>query len=261
MFKMTVLLFIISQFSWAHASSNQTDNKQVQQKIVLTVATTENGYYPYNFEENGKRVGLSIDVLDYIEANSNLDFEFIVLSWPRALKFVSQGKVDMILTLFKSIEREKEYHFIEPFYGHEVNQIFSLTGNQIEFDGQLKQLESFSIGTTRDYSYGQSFDQAKYLTKLPATSEEALIKLLLAKRIDLAISNPLTFNKAIADKGLSSKVTAIKPFISVTPIYMALTRKRKKSDNIAKLLESQIERLKSSGYYQTLLDKYKLNLQ
>lgn len=191
--KIIFLLYIFPQVLLANSRVELDDDSAKNNKKMLTVAIEEVGYYPYNFELNGKRVGFTIDVLDYIEANSQYDFEFIMLPWPRALHLVSEGKVDLILTLFKNPKREQVYHFIEPSYGYEANQLFTVIDKKIEFNGELEQLASYSIGTVREYSYGETFDQASYLTKLPALTEEILLKLLLGGRVDMAISNTLTF--------------------------------------------------------------------
>ena len=125
--------------------------------------------------------------------------------------------------------------------------------------GHLKQLTPYSIGTTREYSYGKAFDQASYLTKLPALTAEVLLKLLLGGRIDIAISNPLIFNRIISRENVSSQVKAIEPYIAITPVYIALTRARKDSQEIKQTIGQLIKQLKASPYYQELLDKYQLN--
>ncbi len=226
---------------------------------MLTVAIAEIGYFPFNFKENGEIKGFTIDILDYVAAKSKYDFEFIELPWPRALYLVEQGGVDLILTLSKNSKREQSYHFIEPSYGNEVNQLFSLNENNVEFNGQLQQLTPYSIGTTREYSYGEAFDRASYLTKLPALSEEILLKLLLGKRIDMAIANPFIFNRIIAKEKVIPQVKAIEPYIAITPVYMALTRARADAQEIQQTLGQLTQQLKSSAYYQELLDKYQLN--
>ena len=257
--KIIFLLYLFSFSVLANTSLKSVDYLSKKGKIILTVAIEEIGYFPFNYEENGETKGFSVDILDYVEANSKYDFEFIVLPWPRALYLVERGKVDLILTLFKNTKREQSYHFIEPAYGNEISQLFALSDKKIEFMGHLKQLTLYSIGTTREYSYGKAFDQASYLTKLPALTEEVLLKLLLGGRIDIAISNPLIFNRIISRKNVSSQVKAIEPYIAITPVYIALTRARKDSQEIKQTIGQLIKQLKASPYYQELLDKYQLN--
>jgi polar amino acid transport system substrate-binding protein len=230
-------------------------------KVILTVAIEEIGYFPYNYEENGEIKGFSIDVLNYFEENSKYDFEFIILPWPRALYLVEQGEVDLILTLFKNERRDKIYHFIEPSYGYEVNQLFTLKDSKLEFSGQLHQLTSYSLGTKREYSYGEKFDQANYLTKLPVLTEEVLLKLLLSERIDIAISNPYVFNQLISRYNVSNEVKAIWPYIDKTPVYLGLTKGRDDALEIKQTFGQLTEQLKASHHYQELLNKYHLNFK
>jgi len=256
------ILFLLSVFSMAVLAEPNVatdENLSKNEKIILTVAIEEIGYYPFNYTENAVVKGFSVDFLEYIEANSQYDFEFIILPWPRALFLVSQGQVDLILTLFKTPKREQTYHFIEPSYGNEVNQLFTLADKNVEYNGQLKNLIPYSIGTVRDYSYGQLFDQASYLNKLPALTEEVLLKLLLGKRTDIVISNPLIFKRLMSESGVSDKVKAIEPYVEITPVHMALTRNREDAREIKQTIGKLTKQLKESPYYQELLDKYQLN--
>lgn len=252
-------LYIIPMSALAHTHIKADNYQPEKGKKILTVAIEEIGYFPFNYNENGEIKGFSVDVLHYFEAHSRYDFEFIIVPWPRALYLVSHGKVDLILTLFKTPEREKTYHFIEPSYGYEANQLFTLIENDLEFNGQLHRLTPYSIGTVREYSYGEYFDQAHYLNKLPALTEEVLLKLLLGKRTDAIISNPLIFKKILSKENMSSKVKAIEPYVSITPVHMALTKKNKDSQEIKKKLGQLTLQLKTSPYYQELLDKYQLD--
>lgn len=259
LFKTLFLSCILSMSAATYANIIANDKSIDKEKIILTVAVEEIGYFPFNYTENGKVKGFSVDFLEYIEANSKYDFEFIILPWSRSLHLVTQGEVDVILALFKTPEREKVFHFIEPSYGNEANQLFSLIDNNIEFTGQLQQLKPFSIGMVRDYSYGKTFDQADYLKKLPALSEAVLLKLLLGKRTDLVISNPLIFKQLMQEQGVSSKIKAIKPYVDISPIYMAITRNRKDAVEIKRAIGKLTQQFKKSASYQTLLEKYQLN--
>jgi len=255
--KIIFLLSILPLSAIAHTGLNP-DNDLSKGRVILTVATTEAGYYPFNYRENGERKGLSVDVLNYFEANSNYDFEFVTLPWPRALYLVAHGKVDLILTLFKTSKRKNIYHFIEPAYGYEVNQLFTLVDNKLEFNGQLKQLTPYSIGTIREYSYGENFDQANHLNKFTALTENNLVKLLLAGRVDAIVGNPLILNEIISKKKVEYKIRAIEPYIAVTPVHIALAKGRENSQEIEQTLGQLTQQLKASPYYKKLMNKYQI---
>lgn len=252
--------FVLPLYVFADTSVMPNSYLLTKNKVILTVAITDGGYFPYNYKEDGERKGLTIDVINYFKENSTYDFEFLTVPWPRALYLVAHGKIDLVLTLFKTPERENIYHFIEPSYGYEVNQLFTLADKNVEFNGQLQQLSPYSIGIIREYSYGENFDQANYLNKFSALTEEKLLKLLLSKRIDMVVSNPFIFNRIISKYDVTSQIRAIKPYISVTPVYIALSKGRNDSQEIKKILGQLIQKLKASLYYQELLDKYQLDI-
>ncbi|WP_206484048.1 transporter substrate-binding domain-containing protein [Thalassotalea sp. G2M2-11] len=254
-----LLLFVVSCPINANANITSNDSSTNQAKTILTVAISEDGYYPFYTKESNIISGFSIDVIRYMEAHSKYDFEFVFLPWPRALKFVEQGKVDIILTLFKTDIREGIYHFIEPAYANEINQLFTLTDNKINFSGQLTQLAPYTIGMLREYSYGKTFDQAQYLNKLPVLTEGILLKLLLGKRIDMLIGNPFLFNRILEERKIKDRVIGIKPYVATTPVYMAITRNRADSNELKQTLSQLIQRLKQSDDYHKLLSQYKLN--
>ncbi|MBA6335948.1 transporter substrate-binding domain-containing protein [Colwellia sp. BRX8-7] len=258
------LLFFFYLFPFFILADNRlkTDGNHLgKARVTLKVAIEEIGYSPYNYKENGEIKGFTIDVLDYIKANSKYDFEFVTLPWPRALYLVAEGKVDLILTLFKNKKRAKTYHFIEPSYGYEINQLFTLADNNFQYNGGLKQLLPYSIGTKREFSYGKAFDSANYITKLPALTEEVLLKLLLTRRIDMAISNPYVFNQLIKKNNVISKVQAMEPYVAKTPVYLGLTKARADSKEIKETLGQLIKKFKAAPYYQVLLNKYQLNFK
>ncbi|GHE78148.1 substrate-binding periplasmic protein [Thalassotalea profundi] len=259
--KIFFLLYLIPLTVFAQTGLNSDDPPLLNKRIVLTAAFEEIGYFPYSYEENGEIKGFTIDILNYFEAHSNYDFEFIIIPWARALHLVAQGEVDLILTFFKNAKREKTYHFIEPSYGFEVNQLFTLVDKKLEFNGQLQQLTPYSIGTKRAYSYGERFDQTGYLTKLPALSEKVLLKLLLNKRVDVVISNPFIFKKLAKELQVTDKIKAIEPVVDITPVYLGLTKARADAKEIKQTLGKLTKKLKASAYYQELLEKYQLNFK
>jgi hypothetical protein len=75
----------------------------------------------------------------------------------------------------------------------------------------------------------------------------------------MIIGNPFAFKEIISKKKVNAKVKAIKPYVAITPVYMALTRQRQDSGAIKAKFDKLTEKLKLTPYYKELLDKYQLN--
>lgn len=259
--KLLPLLYLLPFLVFASSAIHSAGYKEEKSRITLKVAIEGTGYFPFSYFEGDEKKGFSIDVINYIKANSKYDFEYVTQPWSRALSNLEFGNVDLILTLFSSPEREEIYHIIQPSYGFEANQLFSLVDTTIKFDGRLQQLSSYSIGTKRAYSYGKAFDQADYIKKYEAISEDVLLKILLARRVDAIIGNPFMINRVAIKENITTKIKSIVPYASLTPVHLALTKKREDSQEIKNNLESVLKQLKASLYYQQLLEKYQLNFQ
>ena len=74
----------------------------VDVKITLTVAIEGIGYFPFYYTENGDTKVFSVDVFNFVVAHSKYEFEYVILPWPRAIHFVVEGQIELILTLFKT---------------------------------------------------------------------------------------------------------------------------------------------------------------
>ena len=251
-----VLLLLLTSFSFI-AQADEVANSPVDKKI-LKVGFGIIDYPPYNYVINDEYQGIVIDIFHYIEDNSDYTFEFIKLPWPRVLQSVETGRLDIVATLFKVKMREERFYFVEPAYGTEINQLFTLTDTDVEFDGDLTQLKALSIGTIRDYSYGDVFDQATFLNKRPVIDEHTLIRLLKGGRFEMAIGNPTAFYKVASELNLKKHIKAISPIVSKTPVHLAITKQRKDAAQINNTLNELIVKLKASAHYQQLLDKYDL---
>ena len=64
-------------------------------------------------KENGHKCGYGYELLQYIQAYSNMDFEYIGYdnSWEDMQKMLLDGEIDMVTSASKSEEREELFEF------------------------------------------------------------------------------------------------------------------------------------------------------
>ena len=228
-----------------------------EKRVTLKVAIGSKGYLPFMQVDYVK--GITFDILDYISAHSKYNFEYTQVPWPRALVLVANGQLDLLPIFFKTPDREQDYLFIDPPYAKEVNQLFALNKSNIKFDGDFQKLTKYSIGMRREFSYGEAFDHATYLQKKSAVNEEVMLKLLLNELVDIVISNPFELNQLITKYSVGNKVKPLEPYVSVTPVFLALTKERNDAQEVQHTIGKILKQLLTTPYYQTLLKKYQLN--
>ncbi len=92
-----ILSCTISQTAWA------------AEKITVRVSD----FAPYYFQnEAGTWTGMAIDIVNAVMKEANYDSIFIRIPRKRAFQNIKQGKIDLMLNLSKTAEREKFLDFI-----------------------------------------------------------------------------------------------------------------------------------------------------
>lgn len=72
---------------------------------------------PFDFQERGKALGYSVDLLQLIAAKTGLIFNFVNdYKWFEVMNAFEQGSLDVVHSLSKTEERERLGMFTEPFY-------------------------------------------------------------------------------------------------------------------------------------------------
>lgn len=78
---------------------------------VLTACTFPMA--PYTFRDSrGNLKGLEVDLVNALAGEAGLQAEFIEYPWNRALEMLKSGKLDMLMTMTKTPEREEFTHFL-----------------------------------------------------------------------------------------------------------------------------------------------------
>jgi len=119
------------QNRWFLVADDQSSNA-----IVLTQAekrwlskhpvirtSSEPDYAPFDFVEDGKSVGFSVDYLNLLAERAGLKIEYVQDTWSNLVKMAEKKEVDLLHTIFRTSDRESFLRFTKP-YKSVVNFIF-----------------------------------------------------------------------------------------------------------------------------------------
>ena len=138
---------------------------------------TSTGYPPYYFVENGKLAGVCVEVINQTAQLLGMQTVYKQYPWKRMLHSGKTGKVDAVMPLFKTPERELFLLFPEIEIAMEENSFFTRQDSGIHFSGTFKNIKPYPIGVVADYSYGREFDRAGYLKKITAKNDLNLLQM------------------------------------------------------------------------------------
>jgi len=191
---LSLWVFFVTIFStvlYAREEIVLNDNEKafLRDHPVITVHN-EMHYPPYNFNENGKAKGFSIDYMNLLAEKLNLRVKYISgPKWSEFLEMAKKGELDVMLNIMRTPAREKFLHFTEP-YSSAKKAIYT---NEKDLDS-LQKLQKKVVCVPENF-YIQHFLEA-YYPKI----------VLLKKRSTLACIRSVTEGSSKATVGSRSIV-------------------------------------------------------
>lgn len=216
---------------------------------------TSTGYPPYYFEENGTLKGLCVDIINATGKKLNISVRYIQYPWKRMLHSGRTGSVDAVMPLFRTPERETFLYFYKNELAVEENRFFVKKDRDIHYTGDLKKLQTYSIGVVDNYSYGPVFDAAAFLNRIQLKNDQSLLEMLIRDRLDMGLGNPDVISFYAARNGSVNSIRFLDPAVTATPLYIGFSKARK-TRAMAMAFSETLAIFKQSSAYTTLLNQY-----
>ena len=216
----SLILCISSQLpANPHSQSPNFTKEELKWIKNHPVITTQNekDWPPFNFHENGKPQGFSIDYMNLLAEKIEIKVKYISgYSWNTYLKMAKDKKLDVMLNIVKTKERQKYLLFTE-LYITNPNVIVSSMNNPFT---NIKQLNGKTISIPKGFFYEEllknnfpninilplesSLECLKAVTfgkADAALGEMAVVQYLVQQNMltDLKISGEFNFNNSSSD--------------------------------------------------------------
>ncbi|WP_422375606.1 substrate-binding periplasmic protein [Roseibium sp.] len=221
----------------------------------LLIVTEE--FPPYNYQEDGKAKGMSVEVVEAVLDEIGEEAEFVFYPWARSYLTAQNRKNTLIFSIGRIPEREDLFDWvgvIAPFN----TSFYKLASNGAIEIGTLDDAKHYSVGVSvKDVIYqylkGQNF------TNLKVVGEDILnIRKLAHGRLDLIAFDEASFAHRVAQEELEPllfrQVYRLEDLSG--DLYMAFN---KDSDpDLVERFRSGLRTIKENGRYDEILMRYQL---
>lgn len=225
-------------------------------EIVKLNVGISTGYPPfYFFDKNKQPTGICIDIINQIAQSMNVSVQYTSYPWKRMLKYAQEGKVDAVMPLFKTDDREKFLTFPAVGLVDETNNFFTSSSNSIKYSGKLTDVIDLKIGVMDTFSYGKEFDNTDFTNKTIVNDLEQLILLVQRKRLQLGIGNAKVVNYSAKKMNVLDEIQFLSPPITVSPLFIGFSKKRIGSEFVNQF-NKQLHTFKTSKAYAEILQAY-----
>ncbi|NOY74600.1 MAG: transporter substrate-binding domain-containing protein [Kiritimatiellaeota bacterium] len=180
-----------------------TDEERVWLKShpVLRVHN-EMEWPPFNFFENGKPKGLSIDYMNLLAKRLGVEVEYVTgPTWNEFLGMIRRKKLDVILNIVKTPDREKYIFFTEP-YAQNPNTIISQKSATFK---TIEQLNGHVVAFPKGFFYEEVLKKSyPSIKRLPLRNLSECLTAVAVGRADAALGEMIAVQYLIRKNMLSN---------------------------------------------------------
>ncbi len=241
------VLFLIIAFFCVSIPSRAAENDSLKKIIV----GGDFDYKPYTFlDSNGKAKGFDVDIIKYIAQRHDFLLEFQFTKWNEALENLENGKVDVLLGILYTEQRDSLYDFTIPlseeYYGIFVREDCSVKKISDLSNKQIIALKG-DASIERFIKPMGFYENTELVNSLPKA-----IQLLSSGECQVVLS-PYSIGMEIIE---SSGIKNIK--VADPPILPSLYRfaVREGDTDFLSLLNDEIDNIKGTGKIKEFREKW-----
>lgn len=212
---------------------------------------------PFEYTENGSPTGINTDIIE--EACNRLDVTpvFIKLPWKRALEYAKKGRADAVFSLFKNDERNRYYNFTK----ENINKVRMVVITNRESNIKINSMEDMNgkrVGVYLGSSYGERFDGSDQIEKDPATTNESLLRMLAAKRTDVAIMDERVAKYWCKKIAMENRFKILNYIVTQKNTFIAFSKAKNKMNgkNLADRFSTVLKEMKAEGFIDKINATY-----
>ncbi len=225
-----------------------------EEKEVLTVGT-EATFAPFESQdENGTYIGFDMDVIAYIAEDNGWDYEIVNIAFDTLIDKLEGGDLDIVIAAMTiDDERSQRADFSNPYY--DASQIIVVREEEtreysMDDIASLDLKVAVQMGTTGAEEAQKILGSDKIHNLYEYKRANEVFLELASGRVDLAIIDQPVAQKYIGEMG-GMKIHG-SPFTEEKFGIAVQKGEKEKLDKI----NASLEKMVSSGEYQTLYDKW-----
>ncbi|BBO74725.1 amino acid ABC transporter substrate-binding protein [Desulfosarcina widdelii] len=217
---------------------------------------------PYNFVENGKLIGSSVELmalmLQRMESRKTVD-DIKILPWARAYRIVLDQKDTALFAMTKTEKRKNLFKWVGPISSAK-NVLIAKKEKKIRISCP-KEIKKYRIGVVRRDAGEQLVIEKTGLTKNDldrATNAISNIKKLAMNRIDLFAYDENVVKWIMKKEGINPDGYETVYILDIGLHFFAFNKNTPAS--LINRMQNILDEIKSEGEYDNIMKKYHLSI-
>lgn len=221
----------------------------------------EDDWPPYASASGPERqpVGFAVDLVRAVFASRGVQVEFLVVPFPRCLAYTLRGSVAGCFNV--TVTRANHADFIWPATSllEDELTIFARADAAVRDIGP-QDLRHHTVGYTQGYTYPTDVMTDPLITRYGASSDQQLLKMLVARRVDYILLNRLPATVRIdGNEAFRGKVKRVGK-VSVDGFWLAFSKAHPDGQRLSVMFEQGLRDFKRDGRYQAMASAFRRGL-
>ena len=225
----------------------------IQARQITMVTVDWEPYYASSLKNDGAYTEIVKTAFKRVGHQATISF----LPWTRALKYVKDGKYDIVMGAFYNEERDKIYYFSDSCMtlhsGFVAHKNLGITSYK-----SMQDLKPYRIGVNRGWIYTPEFDSADYLKKDEATNQMINFRKFIMKRVEIIAITIEIFKYELSktkDHDMSEFVV-LDPLLDKKGLHLMMGRKIPDHKKVIADFNRGLKEIREDGTYGSILSDH-----
>ncbi|OAJ95918.1 substrate-binding periplasmic protein [Vibrio bivalvicida] len=181
--------------------------------------------------------GIAHDLVIEGLVSAGFEVEYSVKPWTRVLKETINGKNDVIIAIWKTDQRARDYIFTD-MYMHNKMAVVSRQEANFEFSS-LHSLAGIRVAMIDNYAYGAKLVDYQELIPVSSIHLPNSIRLILTDRADVLVTDEAVGRWTIKEMRVDASKLSFSPiYLDTTPLYAAVRKNHPQAQKIVAALNA-----------------------
>ncbi len=251
----TFIITIIAALTFSLVSQAYAVNLEEESFSFLT-----EDYPPFGYiGPDGKPLGYSVEILQAILKELNIEADIKVLPWQRAYTNAQRNKNTLLFTLTRTQKREKLFKWVGPIAPREIYlwKLKDRTNIKVE---NLEDVKKYVVGSIKgDAGEKQLLDMGFIENKnvIPFFDQKNIYRMIYMQRIDFTYDLEISVIFSLKKAGLDpNKIEKSLLLSSGLEYYYGFNPNT--SDLIVEEFRKALQKIKDNGIFHKIANKYKI---
>lgn len=229
-----------------------------------TITIRADPWLPYNGIGNRPPAGYMIEFATRIAQANGHTIQYSNMPWDDAMVAVRKGEFDCVVGAAK--DDAEDFEFPTVSWGKSSNTFWAMDGTTWRYTGmgsldqvKLIVIDGYSYSEALDAYIEQHADDGKVLVVKPIRrAAMTAISNLVARKADAVVEDVNVMRQTLKDMAMEGRVIQIGELDEMNDVYIACTPAKPRGKQYAQMFSTGLEKLRSSGELQKILDNYGL---